>query len=345
MKKTRLAGCSFFLLLLGACGTGEPAESGEVGAEPGLRKLSAEDGPRLPGFVDSLDTSDGALETVDKGFIDDSLSCNSIPSLTCPDILMSAANGEITLVDARDVRFDLIFQRKPPVTVRETLPARPRGVTLNSISCGPQSGSIAFVDTFQFRLPVETRAFLLDSRTVGFGQNVFPSNYPGGMMDHFVCLPRTFSLSAPGFRSQAPQFQAELLAARMVTDAQTPNDGEGNFEITCGYTLASAQLSADRPRDVLDAYSSQFVTAATLSSTQIQQRCSNLCFNDCSVRFGVDALGAQFCTDVCTPDCVSRATTNTNDCPSCNECSQASDCGSPSSFTCTSGGCCVARPR
>jgi hypothetical protein len=299
----------------------------------------------LSGFVDNLDTSDDALDTVDKGLIDESLSCNSIPSLACPDILMSAANGLIDLAVAGDPSHGVRLPRNPAVTVRETLPARPTGVTLNSISCGPQSGSIAYVDTFQFRLPVETRAFQLDFRTVGFGQNVFPSNYPGTMMDHFVCAPRAFSLSAPGFRSQAPQFQGELLIARMVTDAQTPNDGEGNFEITCGYTLASAQLPSDRPRDVLDANGSQFVTAASLSSTQIQLRCNNLCFNDCSVRFGVDALGAQFCTDVCTPDCVSRATTNTNDCPSCNECSQASDCGSPSSFTCTSGGCCVARPR
>jgi hypothetical protein len=128
----------------------------------------------------------------------------------------------------------------------------------------------------------------------------------------------------------------------MVPDDQTANDGEGNFNITCGYTLASAQLSADRPRDVLDASGGQFVTSATLSSSQVQQRCNNLCFNDCSVSFGVDALGAQNCTDVCTPGCVSRATTNTNSCPpqSCNPCSQQSDCGSPDQATCT-GGCCI----
>jgi len=156
----------------------------------------------------------------------------------------------------------------------------------------------------------------------------------------FTCLPRNFSLSAPGFRSQVPQFQAEFLNARMVTDAHALNDGQGNFEIACGYTLGGAQLAADRPRDVLDANGSQFVTAATLSSSQIQQRCNNICFNDCSVSFGVDALGAQFCTDVCTPDCVSRATTNTDQCPSCNECSQQSDCGSPGQATCA-GGCCI----
>jgi len=305
--------------------------------------VPAEDGPQSAGSVDDLDTSDDALDTVEKGLIDESLSCNSIPSLTCPDILMSAANGNIDLAVAGRPDLGVSVPRNPAVTVSETLPARPTGVTLKSISCSPQSGSIAYVDTFEFRLPVETQFFQFDSRTVGFRQNVFPSNYPGGMMDHFICLPRTFSLSAPGFRSQAPQFQAELLIARMVPDAQTANDGEGNLAITCGYTLASAQLSADRPRDVLDANGSQFVTAASLSSTEVQQRCNNICFNDCSVSFGVDALGAQFCTDVCTPDCVSRATTNTNDCPSCNECSQASDCGTNS--TCTSGGCCVSSPR
>jgi len=343
MDKTNLVGCSVLLLLLGACGAVETNELGEVEAEAGVRSVPAEDGPPLFGFVDSLDTSDAALDTVDKGFIDESLSCNSIPSLACPDILMSAANGVIDLAVAGSPNLGERVPRNPAVTVRETLTARPTGVTLNTISCSPQSGSIAYVDTFEFRLPVETQFFQFDSRTVGFRQNVFPSNYPGGMMDHFVCTPRTFSLSAPGFRSQAPQFQAELLIARMVIDDQTPNDGEGNLNITCGYTLASAQLSADRPRDVLDANGSQFVTAASLGSTQIQLRCNNICFNDCSVSFGVDALGAQFCTDACTPNCVSRATTNTNDCPSCNECSQASDCGSNS--TCTSGGCCVSTPR
>lgn len=340
MNKTNWVRCSV-LLLLGACGTAGPTELEEVEAETGEPVLPAEDEPRFSGFVGGLvepeDTS------IDKQFIDDSLSCNSIPSLTCPDILLSAANGEIELVQASDPRFDLIFDRKPEAPVRETIPARPAGVTLNTISCGPESGSIAYVDIFQFRLPVETQAFLLDSRTVGFGQNVFPSNYPGGMMDHFVCRNRSFSLSAPGFRSQAPQFQAELLNARMVPDDQTVNDGQGNFEIVCGYSVASAQIAAGRPRDVLDANSSQFVTAPSLSATQIQQRCNNICFNDCSVSFGADALGAQNCTDVCTPGCVSRATTNTDDCPSCNECSQASDCGNPNNFTCTSGGCCASR--
>lgn len=342
MKTTNLVRCSV-LLLLGACGTAGPTEFEEVEAETGERVLPAEDAPRFSGFVGGLvepeDTS------IDKQFIDGSLSCNSIPSLTCPNILMTAANGEMNLVDASDPSFDLIFRRNPAVTVRETLPARPTGVSLNTISCGPEEGSIAFVDIFQFRLPVETQARQLDSRTISFGRNVFPSNYPGGMMSTFTCLPRTFSLSAPGFRSQAPQFRAEFLNARMVTDAQTVNDGQGNFEVVCGYSVAGPQLSADRPRDVLDANGSQFVTAATLSSSQIQQRCNNICFNDCSVSFGVDALGAQFCTDVCTPDCVSRATNNTDQCPSCNECSQASDCGTPNSFTCTSGGCCASRIR
>lgn len=340
MNKTNLVRCSV-LLLLGACGTAGPTEFEELEAETGERVLPAEDALRFSGFVGGLvepeDTS------IDKQFIDDSLSCNSIPSLTCPDILMTAGNGEMVLVDARDPRFDLIFRRNPAVTVRETLPARPTGVTLNTISCGPESGSIAYVDIFQFRLPVETQARQVDSRTISFGTNVFPSNYPNGTMSTFTCLPRTFSLSAPGFRSQAPQFQAEFLNARMVPDDQTVNDGRGNFEVVCGYTLASAQIAADRPRDVLDANSSQFVTAPSLSASQIQQRCNNICFNDCSVSFGVDALGAQNCTDVCTPGCVSRATTNTDDCPSCNECSQASDCGSPNDFTCTSGGCCASR--
>jgi hypothetical protein len=345
MNKTNLVRCSVLLLLLGACGAGETDEFGQVETETDVRKVSVDDGPPLFGFVDGVDTSDSALETVDKGFIDDSLSCNSIPSLSCPNILLSAANGSIDLAVAGNPSLGVIFPRNPAAPVRETLPARPTGVTLDTISCGPQSGSVAYVDIFQFRLPVEveSQARILDSRTVGFGRNVFPSNYPGGMMDRFVCRDRSFSLSAPGFRSQAPQFRAELLSAFMDPDANTPNDGEAFFQIACGYSVAGPQLSADRPRDVLDANASGFVTAPSFSATQIQQRCNNLCFNDCSVQFGVDAQGAQFCTDVCTPDCVSRATTNTGDCPSCNQCSQASDCGAPSNFTCTTGGCCAQR--
>ena len=343
MNNRNLVGCSVLLLLLGACGTAGPTASDAVEAEPGERVLPAESGPPLFGFVDGF--SETQDTSIDKQFIDNSLSCTSLPGLSCPDILMSAANGVVDLAVAGDPSLGVLVPRNPPFTVRETLPARPAGVTLNTISCGPESGSIAFVDTFSFRLPVEVErdAFKFDSRTVGFRENVFPSNYPGTMMDHFICLDRSFSLSAPGFRSQAPQFRGELLIARMVPDAQTPNDGEGNFDITCGYTLASAQLAADRPRDVLDASGGRFVTSATLNSTQIQQRCNNLCFNDCAVSFGVDALGAQNCTDVCTPGCVSRATTNLEECPACNPCSQQSDCGSPDEVTC-SDGCCIARP-
>ena len=75
MNKTNLVRCSV-LLLLGACGTAGPTDLEMVEADTVVRAVPAEDGPRLSGFVDGIDTSDSALETVDKGFIDESLSCS-----------------------------------------------------------------------------------------------------------------------------------------------------------------------------------------------------------------------------------------------------------------------------
>jgi len=57
--------------------------------------------------------------------------------------------------------------------------------------------------------------------------------------------------------------------------------GKLNFVSEAGYTFDTVRL---------DANGSQFVTAASLSSTQIQLRCNNICFNDCSVTFGLASM-------------------------------------------------------
>jgi len=164
------------------------------------------------------------------------------------------------------------------------------------------------------------------------------------------CPNSPIGVIAAGFEPTVVQARGRFLSARRETDDQTSRDGTANFFILCESTLNldSVVIKRERPRDLLSTSGGQFVDALSLSATERQQRCNNLCFNDCSVTFGVDALGAQFCTDVCTPDCVSRAITDTGLCPApegCNQsCSQPSDCGDISRFSCIDG-CCSENPR
>lgn len=370
MTKRRWVGDCSWLLLLGACGTAGQAELGEseelvqaeaerAGAEASReietaaldRELWGENGSRLPGPIDGRsdveDAPDESVQVVDKQFIDGSLSCNSLPDLACPDITVSAPNGNMVLVDA-STGLPLIFPRNPVVTVREVHPARRAGVNLDSISCDLDGSGQPLREFFQFRLPVEIRASAISSATIRFTQPAFPQNYPGGTMDTFTCLPRTFTLSAPGFRSRRVQFQGRYFGHRMVADAQTVNTGIGTLEVACDYSVggSAGRVEADRPRDVVAVNGARFTTAATLSSSQTEQRCNAMCGDDCAITFGADPIGAQDCISVCTPECVSRATTSTNLCQDPGQCdapcAHPSDCGDRNAFTCASG-CCVPR--
>jgi hypothetical protein len=161
----------------------------------------------------------------------------------------------------------------------------------------------------------------------------------------FACPNSPIGVIAAGFEPSVAQARGRFISARKGDpDDQTFEDGTRQFFITCESTLNldNVVIKRDRPRDLLSASGGQFVDGLSLSASERQQRCNNLCFNDCAVSFGVDALGAQNCTDVCTPDCVNRSTANSNSCPptqECTACSQPSDCGDPSRVGCASGCC------
>lgn len=280
---------------------------------------------------------------VDKAVLvgDATLSCSSIPSLTCPDVTL-VGSGSLVLGN-------LIFNRNPPAQLRSTFDSRRASITLDSIICDPNESNqrvIGLRDTLEFRVPVETRATQVSDQTIVFDRTVRPRNYPGAAISSFTCAGVGMTISAPGFRSRRASATGRYVSHRMVADSRTDVDGTGNLLVTCDYLLGTAEsrVEKDRPRDVLSVSGNRFVTAETLSASQRRQRCSALCHDDCAEQFGADALGAEACTQTCTGPCVSESIGNLSQCPappaSCTSCQSVADCGGTANdFQCLSGCC------
>jgi hypothetical protein len=283
---------------------------------------------------------------VDKqAFIDDTLSCSSLPDRTCPGVTLRMANRSLFIVNTGEsVPLD------PAPDVQEVFQSgngMRAGIDLNSISCGYSGGrQVTFTEELKLRFNTETELIAQSNGTA----LVRPPSPITNISDKvtfsvFACPDSRIEVIAAGFEPTVVQARGRFISGtKGKPDAQLFVDGTAQFSILCESTLNldNVVIERDRPRDLLSASGGQFIPGSSLSAAERQQRCNNMCFNDCSVTFGVDALGAQFCTDVCTPDCVSRATTNTDLCPppECNDgCSQPSDCGDVSRFSC-SAGCC-----
>lgn len=291
---------------------------------------------------------DEPARVVDKQtFIDATLSCTSIPDRICPGVTLRMANRFLFVGDGSGQGFSLPLNPAPPVQELFTTGNGMRaGIDLNSISCRSSGGrQVIFTEELALRFNTETSLIGQSNGTALVSPPSPSSNYPqAGTFTTFACPNAPIGVIAAGFEANSAQASGRFVSARKVTDAQTLRDGTAQFFVTCeiSLNLDSVVIERDRPRDLLAASGGQFVDGLSLSAAERQQRCNNLCFNDCSVTFGVDALGAQNCTDVCTPDCVNRAITNTELCPptqQCNACSQPSDCGEPSRASCTSGCC------
>ena len=285
---------------------------------------------------------------VDKGlFIDGSLSCASIPDRTCPGVTLRMANQFLVVGDGSGRGVSVPLNPPPPVQELFTSGNGMRaGIDLNSISCRSSGGQqVIFTEEIQLRFNTETRLIAQSNGTALVSPPSPSSSISRTLIfTTFSCPSVAIGVVAAGFEPNVVQGRRRFLSAERVPDDQTLLDGTANFHILCetSLNLDSVVIERDRPRDLLSASGGQFVDGLSLSASERQLRCNAMCFNDCSVRFGADALGAQFCTDVCTPDCVSRAITNADLCPApeCNDgCSQPSDCGDVSRFSCTADCC------
>lgn len=297
-----------------------------------------------------LDTawSEESSRVVDKQtFIDGTLSCSSIPDRTCPGVTLRMANRSMFISDGSGRGISVALNPAPPVQeVFQSGNGMRAGIDLSSISCGFSGGQqVTFTEELEMRFNTETSLIALSNGTAQVSPPSPASNVSDTLVfTAFACPNSPIGVVAAGFEPTVVQARGRFLSARKVPDDRTFQDGTAQFFILCESTLNldNIVIERDRPRDLLSTSGGQFVDGLSLSASERQQRCNNMCFNDCAVTFGVDALGAQNCTDVCTPDCVNRATTNTDLCPptqQCNACSQPSDCGNPSRFTCSSGCC------
>ena len=302
-------------------------------------------------FEDDTVSLETSAPVVDKQFIDDTLSCSSLPDRTCPGVTLRMANRSIVIGVGSGAVASVLLDPAPPVQqVFQSGEGMRAGIDLNSISCGFRGGrQVTFTEEIELRFNTET-SFIPQSNGTALVSPPSPSSSLSRTLifSTFLCPNSPIGVVAAGFEPAVAQARGRFISARKEPDEQTLRDGTAPFFILCESTLNldNVVIERERPRDLLAASGGQFIDGLSLSPADRQLRCNNLCFNDCSVTFGVDALGAQNCTDVCTPDCVNRSTANSTSCPAqggCNPCSQASDCGNTPQFSCISG-CCSQSP-
>ena len=342
--------------------TASLAAVGGCGEEPG--DLADTGFASLEPKPDNLETTaqeplqDESARVVDKqtflDFIDPTLSCTSLPDRTCPGVTLRMANRSIVIfLGDSGGSVSVPLNPAPPVQeVFQSGEGMRAGLDLNSISCRYTGGQqVTFTEELQLRFNTETQ-FIAQSNGTALVSPPSPSSNLSRTLifSEFLCPSSAIGVIAADFEPAVVQARGRFISARKgEPDDQLLRDGTAPFFIQCESTLNldNVVIERERPRDLLAASGNQFVDALSLSPTERQQRCNNLCFNDCAVSFGVDALGAQNCTDVCTSGCVSRSTANNNSCPpqepECKPCSQPSDCGGIPEFRCTSG-CCFQPP-
>lgn len=296
----------------------------------------------------SEDTSafdEEASPVVDKAiFIDDSLSCSSIPDRICPGVTLRLASQFLSVGNGIGVPFN------PPLPVQEVFHGgggMRAGMDYESIRCRSSGGEQrVFSEELELRLATETRLSARSDGAVNVNPPSRASNYPQlGVLERITCPNPTLGVLAEGFEASDVRGRGRYVSSRRITDAQTLVDGTARFLVRCDIFIDpdDVVIERERPRDLLSVDGRRFVEGQSLSSSQRQQRCGAMCGDHCAITFGADVPGAQDCTSVCTPDCVSRATTSLTLCPATNECSapcaHPSDCGNRGGFNCVSGCC------